>query len=377
LFCAPPENWWLPPQVVGCHDERLLDCSTNCDLIHVLIDLMEAAKDNIGEPLWESTAAAAAWLLHGVSVVGIEMGITVASEAGIEPAVALLQGDMEELRMACVSLLGSLVDNCDGNGVRIVRANALPSLVQMLKGSQENRTLAQASAAVICGLVHAEGGRLHVTIAKGTDAFLDFLSDNPNSVIGWQGLSELLETPLGCHELLALPHALPFVVTEATSAAAKLRFTHAGPAEPEAGEAPNNRLECAGLMAGALRALTACLDTLPKVVEAGAVPILVELLACSSRVCLEQSARALWNAVHLSAGKAALTASPKAVPHLLRAAQTGPAAARLCATKTLTVLAQDGKQRSEVKPPSPTQLTPDAPRYLYVFACTSHRLFYY
>jgi hypothetical protein len=44
-----------------------------------------------GEPLWESTAAAAAWLLHGVSVVGIEMGITVASEAGIEPAVALLQ----------------------------------------------------------------------------------------------------------------------------------------------------------------------------------------------------------------------------------------------------------------------------------------------
>lgn len=92
---------------------------------------------------------------------------------------------------------------------------------------------------------------------------------------GWQGLAELLETPLGCQELLRLPDALPFVLWEADGVA---RALHSGDADvhlPD--EAPTvggagSEMECAGLMARALSCLTSSEQAMPKVRGRGAHP---------------------------------------------------------------------------------------------------------
>lgn len=124
-----------------------------------------------GEISWNGAAAAAVWLLHGIILSAEEMGIVVGCEAGIEPAVAILQvgqlppgtrhrvspvnpvagstsarwkmsthegcfvstqADDPDLRFAVISFLGVLAEASDANCVRIVRAGAMPAISSMV-----------------------------------------------------------------------------------------------------------------------------------------------------------------------------------------------------------------------------------------------------
>mmetsp|Transcript_15836 Transcript_15836/g.44307 ORF Transcript_15836/g.44307 Transcript_15836/m.44307 type:complete len:801 (+) Transcript_15836:356-2758(+) len=333
---------------VSAGSDYVITNAVNTGVIAALVGVLEQATDRPELPAYQQAAAAACWLLYGLGVAGEETGITLGVEASTEPAVALLQTrPNHELCSAVVALLSILADSCDANSVRIVRANAMPSLLWLAGSLGGDVALAERAAAVMCKLIAGEGGRMHAVKAGSIPVFLRLLNIAPRCCAGWLGLSEMTRTSAGARELLAVEGSVAFVAAKAHQLGVREgcgRPSRHVPSFATAAAAQQQELtELSTLCVQVLRHISKEEQGVQQLLACGAVGALIDLLCSSWRCAAEQSAMTLWNLAHDGGragggGQGALAEQPGAIAALLHGAQTGPVLGRECAAETVRLL---------------------------------------